>query len=110
MLCEKDTPLSCGYKSNYCGFIVPDMFIVGDGFDFDEVMREMPHVGCISKYGIEYYTHHKLFENELRVCWKQDMEGELAARCRSGGEGSPSPTRDSQKKALRYSSSLQCRR
>ena len=47
------------------------MFIVGDGFDFDEVMREMPHVGCISKYGIEYYTHHKLFENELRVCWKQ---------------------------------------
>ena len=48
-----------------------DMFIVGDGFDFDEVMREMPHVGCISKYGIEYYTHHKLFENELRVCWKQ---------------------------------------
>ena len=37
MLCEKDTPLSCGYKSNYCGFIVPDMFIVGDGFDFDEI-------------------------------------------------------------------------
>ena len=71
MLCEKDTPLSCGYKSNYCGFIIPDMFIVGDGFDFDEVMRVMPHVGCISKYGIEYYTHHKLFENELRVCWKQ---------------------------------------
>ena len=24
-------------------------------------MREMPHVGCISQYGIEYYTKHKLF-------------------------------------------------
>ena len=61
MLCEKDTPLSSGFKSNYCGFIVPNFFIVGNGFDFDEVMREMPHVGCISQYGIEYYTKHKLF-------------------------------------------------
>ena len=60
VLCEKDTPLSCGYKSNYCGFIVPNMFIVGNGFDFDEVMREMPHVGCINQYGIQYYTEHKL--------------------------------------------------
>lgn len=65
VLCEKDTPLSCGFKSNYCGFIVPDFFIVGNGFDFDEVMREMPHTGCISPYGIEYYTEHKLF---LVVC------------------------------------------
>lgn len=27
---EKDTPLSCGYKANYCGFIVPDFFVVGE--------------------------------------------------------------------------------
>ena len=47
------------------------MFIVGNGFDFDEVMREMPHVGCISKYGIEYYTEHKLFSH---VCGNQTTE------------------------------------
>ena len=37
------------------------MFIVGNGFDYDEVMREMPHTGVISKFGIEYYKEHKLF-------------------------------------------------
>ena len=31
------------------------------GFDYDEVMREMPHTGVISKFGIEYYKEHKLF-------------------------------------------------
>ena len=36
---------------------------MGNGFDFDEVMREMPHSGCISPYGIEYYTNHKLFSD-----------------------------------------------
>ena len=62
MLCEKDTPLSCGFKANYCGFIVPDFFIVGDGFDYDEAMREMPHVAIISKLGIEYYKEHKVMD------------------------------------------------
>lgn len=41
------------------------MFIVGNGFDYDEVMREMPHTGVISKFGIEYYKEHKLF---FHVC------------------------------------------
>ena len=52
--------MSCGFKANYCGFIVPDFFIVGDGFDYDEAMREMPHVAIISKLGIEYYKEHKV--------------------------------------------------
>lgn len=57
--------MSNGFKSDYCGFTVPNYFVVGNGFDFDEVMREMAHTGCLSPYGISYYTEHKLF---FRLC------------------------------------------
>lgn len=57
--------MSNGFKSDYCGFTVPNYFVVGNGFDFDEVMREMAHTGCLSPYGIAYYTEHKLF---FRLC------------------------------------------
>ena len=60
VLSEKDTPLSCGYKSNYCGFIIPNYFIIGNGYDFDEVMREIRHSVIINDHGIEYYTEHKI--------------------------------------------------
>ena len=67
VFCEKVTPLSNGFKSDYCGFTVPNYFVVGNGFDFDEVMREMAHTGCLSPYGIAYYTEHKLFKDRKSV-------------------------------------------
>lgn len=34
-------------KPNYCGFLVPDQFIVGYGLDYAEKYRNLPYVGVL---------------------------------------------------------------
>ncbi len=36
-------------KADYCGFSVPDEFIVGYGLDFDEKFRNLPYVGVLKR-------------------------------------------------------------
>lgn len=36
-------------KADYCGFAVPDEFIVGYGLDFDEKFRNLPYVGVLKR-------------------------------------------------------------
>jgi hypoxanthine phosphoribosyltransferase len=43
------------YFSDYIGFFVPDLFVVGYGLDYNEELRHLPHVCEISQKGIEFY-------------------------------------------------------
>lgn len=36
-------------KADYCGFAVPDEFIVGYGLDFQEKFRNLPYVGILKR-------------------------------------------------------------
>jgi len=54
-LCRKRTTLSDGYIPDYVGFEVPDKFIVGHAFDFNENFRDLKHVCEMAPAGIEKY-------------------------------------------------------
>ena len=41
---EKRTTRSCGFKADYVGFSVPDVFIVGYNMDYNEIFRDLPHL------------------------------------------------------------------
>jgi hypoxanthine phosphoribosyltransferase len=58
-LVEKRTVRSCGFKGDYVGFSIPDKFIVGYCLDFNEVFRDLNHIGVISKEGFEKFKDHK---------------------------------------------------
>lgn len=57
-LVEKRTSRSCGFKGDYVGFSIPDKFIVGYCLDFNEVFRDLNHIGVISKEGFEKFKDH----------------------------------------------------
>eukprot|EP00618_Florenciella_parvula_P013856 CAMPEP_0119542830 /NCGR_PEP_ID=MMETSP1344-20130328/53804_1 /TAXON_ID=236787 /ORGANISM="Florenciella parvula, Strain CCMP2471" /LENGTH=239 /DNA_ID=CAMNT_0007587093 /DNA_START=58 /DNA_END=777 /DNA_ORIENTATION=+ len=55
-LLEKRTPKSVGFKADYCGFTIPDKFIVGYCMDYNEAFRDMGHICVISEDGIKEYA------------------------------------------------------
>jgi len=50
-LALKRTPKSIGYVPDYVGFEVPDKFIVGCAFDYNENYRDLTHVCIINDLG-----------------------------------------------------------
>ena len=46
-LLDKPDRRVCTVDLDYCGFIIPDEFIVGYGLDFDEKYRNHPYIGII---------------------------------------------------------------
>ncbi len=40
-------------KIDYCGFDIPDAFVVGYGLDFDQRYRNLPYIGVIEESGEE---------------------------------------------------------
>ncbi len=40
-------------KIDYCGFDIPDAFVVGFGLDFDQRYRNLPYIGVIEETGEE---------------------------------------------------------
>ena len=36
-----------GVKVNYCGFTIPDEFVVGYGLDYDQKYRNLPYIGVV---------------------------------------------------------------
>lgn len=55
----KRTPKSSGYRPDYCGFEIPDKFVVGYALDFNDHFRDLSHVCTISKQGREKYSDPK---------------------------------------------------
>lgn len=54
-LMEKRTHRSCGFKADYVGFDIPDLFVVGYSLDFNEAFRDMLHICVINEHGIEKF-------------------------------------------------------
>merc|ERR550537_701682 len=54
-LFEKRTPKSCGFKSDFAGFSVPDVFLVGFCLDYNEVYRDLDPLCWLSPTGIDKY-------------------------------------------------------
>jgi len=54
-LLEKRTERSCGFKADYCGFTIPDKFVIGYCLDYNDIYRDMLHICVINKTGVEKY-------------------------------------------------------
>ena len=54
-LLEKRTSRSCGFLADYVGFSIPDKFVIGYCLDYNEVYRDMLHIGVITPLGIERF-------------------------------------------------------
>ena len=36
-------------EPDYCGFVIPDVFVVGYGLDFNDEYRHLPYVGVFQQ-------------------------------------------------------------
>ena len=46
---RQDVPI----EPDYCGFAIPDVFVVGYGLDFDDDYRHLPYVGVLAAVGVD---------------------------------------------------------
>lgn len=55
-LCDKpcNRVKKATFKVDFCGFIVPDYFIIGYGLDYNEAFRGLKHIVVMNEVGIEY--------------------------------------------------------
>ena len=51
-LLDKPERRRCAINPDYCGFIVPDEFVVGYGLDYAQVYRNLPYVGVLKPEAI----------------------------------------------------------
>jgi hypoxanthine phosphoribosyltransferase len=52
-LTDKPSRRQVDVQIDYCGFIVPDLFVVGYGLDFDEKYRNLPDICTLQEVGEE---------------------------------------------------------
>lgn len=55
-LLVKRTPKSVGYRPDYTGFEIPDIFIVGYALDYNEYFRDLNHICEINENGKKKYS------------------------------------------------------
>eukprot|EP00386_Alphamonas_edax_P008332 GDKI01027330.1.p1 GENE.GDKI01027330.1~~GDKI01027330.1.p1 ORF type:complete len:242 (-),score=97.69 GDKI01027330.1:468-1193(-) len=59
-LVEKRTDKNItGFKGDFVGFSIPDAFVVGFGLDYNEMFRDLDHVGVVSETGKDKYAKRK---------------------------------------------------
>jgi hypoxanthine phosphoribosyltransferase len=46
---------NCVFKPDYCGFEIPDHFIVGYALDYNEYFRDLEHICILKESGIKKY-------------------------------------------------------
>jgi hypoxanthine phosphoribosyltransferase len=46
-LLDKPARRQVAIKPDYCGFIIPDVFVVGYGLDYAEAFRDLPYIGVL---------------------------------------------------------------
>jgi len=54
-LLEKRTPKSNGFKADFVGFSVPDVFVVGFSLDYNEFFRDLEHICIVNTFGSDKY-------------------------------------------------------
>uniref|UniRef100_A0A452T2J6 Hypoxanthine phosphoribosyltransferase n=1 Tax=Ursus maritimus TaxID=29073 RepID=A0A452T2J6_URSMA len=54
-LLVKRTPRSDGFRPNYVGFEIPNLFVVGYALDYNEYFRDLNHICVINEHGKEKY-------------------------------------------------------
>jgi hypoxanthine phosphoribosyltransferase len=47
-LLDKPDRRQVEFNPDYCGFVIPDRFVIGYGLDFDENYRQLPDI-CVLK-------------------------------------------------------------
>jgi len=47
-LLDKPARRRVAINPDYCGFIIPDVFVVGYGLDYAEAYRELPYIGVLN--------------------------------------------------------------
>ncbi|XP_071529987.1 hypoxanthine-guanine phosphoribosyltransferase-like isoform X1 [Panulirus ornatus] len=55
-LLVKRRPDSTGYRPDYCGFEIPDKFVVGYALDYNEYFRDLNHICVINENGRKKYA------------------------------------------------------
>lgn len=55
-LLVKRTERSVGYKPDYAGFEIPDLFVVGYALDYNEYFRDLNHICVINEHGKKKYA------------------------------------------------------
>lgn len=55
-LLVKRTPKSTGYRPDYIGFEVPDVFVVGYALDYNEYFRDLNHICVLNKHAVKKYS------------------------------------------------------
>lgn len=56
-LLVKRTERSVGYKPDYTGFEIPDVFVVGYALDYNEYFRDLNHICIINENGKKRYAN-----------------------------------------------------
>lgn len=49
VLLDKKVPRAAKFEADYCGFVCPDLFIVGYGMDLAQRYRELPYIGHLAE-------------------------------------------------------------
>lgn len=49
VLLRKDRPAARAFPVDYCGFDIPDEFVVGYGLDFDDYYRNLPYIASLKQ-------------------------------------------------------------
>ena len=58
MIFHKKNPvnLKVGFWPDFVGFYIPNVFVIGYGMDYDEYVRDIPHLCVISQACIDKYS------------------------------------------------------
>lgn len=49
VLIEKPSRRKVKVKADYVGFVIPDYYVVGYGLDYNELYRNLPYIGLVSR-------------------------------------------------------------
>ena len=51
VLLRKEGRQRVAVEPDYCGFTIPDAFVVGYGLDYNDEYRHLPHIAVLSTAG-----------------------------------------------------------
>ena len=75
-LLDKPSRRIADIKGDYCGFVIPDKFVVGYGMDLNEKYRNLPFIGIYESENTVQYPNRRRRHEEMR-----DGEHRAGAAC-----------------------------